>query len=82
MTDSARRISMPTCPTCGQATGWTGTFRFQTERIWEVQPGESKPVLLGEDDDYGEWAEIHCSGCHAPAEGSMESEVIQALLGG
>lgn len=82
MTKPAPNPSFPPCSACGHTAGWTATFRFQTERVWLVEPDGTEPVLLSEDDDHGEWDDIHCSGCHVTADRSLLPAIIHALAGG
>lgn len=39
-------------------------------------------MLLSEDDDYGEWDDIHCSDCHATADRRLLPAITRALAGG
>ena len=74
--------ALPPCPSCGLASGWTGVFRFQTERLWEVTPENLDPRLLDEDDDFGEWDDIACRACGKSVPLELRDTLLGFLTGG
>lgn len=38
-----------------------------------------KPALVYEDEDFGEWDDIHCSACYSPVPDDLRDTVLSQL---